>query len=593
MDFKKYSDKLFNWSFLGILALGLIIVNILGAYLYFRLDTTSDQRYSLSPGTVSFLKNKNNFENRLSIKIYLDGNLPAEIRLFRNTLEDRLKEFKSIVGDRIEYIFIDPNKGTEEEKKELYKTLYDGGKGIIPLDLSYMKDGSQNQLLLWPGATIDYGGTTVNIIQFLPGSQSGKPLALNEMAEIIDQAINNLEYNIISAIRRSIQKTKPKIGFLQGHGELNYAQTLRARSLLKPYYKIKDVTIGDSLAALNDLDGLIIARPKQQFSLKELYIIDQFVMRGGRLMCFVDALDFSQDSLKANGVTYTTRINTGLDKMLFDYGMKLQDDYVLDVNCAPMLFPYAKNALAPWFYYIMASPTEHPISRNIEPVLLKYASRIEFVKKDSIAYSAVLTSSTNSNSQGMAPIISLEMPRLMKNNPNLVKNPDDKNNKLCLAGLVEGKFQSHFKNRIVDEFAKNPDAKYMEKGIKDGKVMLVGNGSWLRNSYDSIQGKDGKFMYRAKPINDLKYDPKLAEMNVPLIFGNQEFLQNLVDYMMGENSIIDIRSKQIDLRPIDKEKVKKKAGMLRILNILLPVSLILILGSSFYYFRKRKYAKLK
>jgi gliding-associated putative ABC transporter substrate-binding component GldG len=390
MKMKKLTDKLFNWTFLIILAIGLILVNVLGSYLYLRVDTTSDQRYSLSPGTVKFLENKSNFENRLSIKIYLDGNLPAEIRLFRNTLEDRLKEFKAIVGDRLEYIFIDPNKGSDEEKKELFKNLYDEGKGIIPLDVSYMKDGSQNQLLLWPGATIDYGGTTVNIIQFLPGSQSGKPVDLNEMTEIIDQSINNLEYNLVSSLRRSVQKTKPKIGFLQGHGELTYAQTIRARSLLKPYYKIKDVSINDSISALDDLDGLIIARPKKAFSMKDLYVIDQFVMRGGKLMCFADALDFNQDSLKANGVTYSTRLNTGLEKILFDYGLKLHDDYVLDANCAPMLFPYAKNALAPWYYYIMASPTSHPISRNVEPVLLKYASRVEFVKQDSIAPSAVL-----------------------------------------------------------------------------------------------------------------------------------------------------------------------------------------------------------
>lgn len=591
MKMKKLTDKLFNWTFLIILAIGLILVNVLGSYLYLRVDTTSDQRYSLSPGTVKFLENKSNFENRLSIKIYLDGNLPAEIRLFRNTLEDRLKEFKAIVGDRLEYIFIDPNKGSDEEKKELFKNLYDEGKGIIPLDVSYMKDGSQNQLLLWPGATIDYGGTTVNIIQFLPGSQSGKPVDLNEMTEIIDQSINNLEYNLVSSLRRSVQKTKPKIGFLQGHGELTYAQTIRARSLLKPYYKIKDVSINDSISALDDLDGLIIARPKKTFSMKDLYVIDQFVMRGGKLMCFADALDFNQDSLKANGVTYSTRLNTGLEKILFDYGLKLHDDYVLDANCAPMLFPYAKNALAPWYYYIMASPTSHPISRNVEPVLLKYASRVEFVKQDSIAPSAVLTSSTNSNSQGMAPIISLEMPRLMKNNPKLVNNPEDKNNKLCLAGLVEGKFKSYFKNKIVDEFAKNPESKYMDKGIKDGKVLLIGNGSWLQNSYDSIQGKNGKFMYKPIGINDLKYDPKLAEMNVPLIFGNQEFLQNLVDYMMGENSIIDIRSKQIDLRPINKQKVQKQAGLIRIVNVLAPVISIILLGFVFYYIRKRKYAQ--
>jgi hypothetical protein len=179
----------------------------------------------------------------------------------------------------------------------------------------------------------------------------------------------------------------------------------------------------------------------------------------------------------------------------------------------------------------------------------------------------------------------------MKNNPKLVNNPEDKNNKLCLAGLTEGKFKSYFRNKVVVELSKDPKRKYLNEGIKDGKVVLIGNGSWLKNSYDSIQGKNGKFMYKPIGINDLKYDPKLAEMNVPLIFGNQEFLQNLVDYMMGENSIIDIRSKQIDLRPINKQKVQKQAGLIRIINVLAPVISIIVLGFVFYYIRKRKYAQ--
>ena len=592
MNIKKFTDRFFNWTFLIVLAIGLILVNILSAYFNVRIDTTADKRYSLSDGTIKFLQNKNNFENRVSLKIYLEGNLPAELRLFRNTLEDRLKEFKTIVGDRIEYIFIDPNKGSDEEKKELFKNLYDDAKGIIPLDISYMKDGTQNQLLIWPGATIDYGGSTTNIIQLLPGSQSGKPVELGDMAEIIDQAINNLEYNIVSSLRRSVQKTKPRIGFLQGHGELSYAQTIRARSLLKPYYKIKDIEINQATDALDDLDGLVIAAPRKAFSEQDLFIIDQFVMRGGRLMCFADALDFNKDSLYQKGYTHTTRLNTGLEKMLFEYGLKLHDDYVLDGNCSPILFPYAKNSLAPWYYNIMATPTDHPISRNVEPVLLKYASRVEFVKQPNIAASPILTSSTNSNSQGMAPIISLDMPKLIKNSP-LVKNPEDKNNKLCLAGLTEGKFRSYFRNKVVVELSKDPKRKYLNEGIKDGKVMLIGNGSWLKNSYDSIQGKNGKFMYRSIAINELQKDPKLVEMRVPLTFGNQEFLQNLVDYMMGENSIIDIRSKQIEIRPIDKDKIQKKAGMIRFINLFVPIISVVLLGFSFYYIRKRKYAQPK
>ena len=157
----------------------------------------------------------------------------------------------------------------------------------------------------------------------------------------------------------------PRIAFLQGHGELTFAQTQRARSLIAPYFAIADVTINDSIAALDKVDGLIIARPRGRFTDKELYVIDQFVMRGGRLMCFLDALYLNEDSLNTKGMTHTLRNETGLERMLFDYGLKLNDNYVVDARCAPKAVPFAKQSLIPWFFHVMATPTKHPISRKI------------------------------------------------------------------------------------------------------------------------------------------------------------------------------------------------------------------------------------
>ena len=185
---KKVGKGLFNWTFLLIVGVGIVIVNIIGSLVYTRLDMTEDKRYSLAEGTITFLENDANFENRLNIKIYLEGNLPAEIRLFRNAIEDKLKEFKQYAGDRIEFQFINPNVGPEAEQQLLFENLYARGKGIIPMDVVYMKDGSQSQLLLWPGAIIDYGGTTVQNIQFLPGTPPGKPYTLEGLTEILENS---------------------------------------------------------------------------------------------------------------------------------------------------------------------------------------------------------------------------------------------------------------------------------------------------------------------------------------------------------------------------------------------------------------------
>jgi gliding-associated putative ABC transporter substrate-binding component GldG len=589
---KKFSKGIFNWSFFAIITAAVILLNIISSFLYKRIDMTEDKRYSLSAGTISFLENPDNFQNRLSLKIYFDGKLPAELKHFRNSIEDKLKEFKQYAGDRIEYQFIDPNVGSENEQQALFESLYGKGKGILPMDIVYMKDGSQSQMLLWPGAVIDYGGSTVNTIQFLPGTSPGKPYDLNGITEMIENSINNMEYMLISSLRRATQKSKPRVGFLQGHGELTFAQTQRARSLIAPYYAIADVAINDSLAALENIDGLIIARPTQKFSDRELYIIDQFVMRGGRLMCFLDALNLDEDSLNKNGMTHTTRNETGLERMLFDYGLKLNDNYVVDARCAPKPVPFAKQSMIPWFFHVLASPTRHPISRNLEPVSLKYASEIQFVGNSKNTLTPILTSSTNSNATGLAPMVNLGMPLNYGKNPELIGNPTAEINKRCLAGLAEGKFESYFKNRIVEEFANNPLSKYKGQSTKEGKVLLIGNGRFIANSYDSMPAKNGvDFMYRPTEFNDLRMDSELAQVGVPLYFGNQEFFQNLADYMLGDHSVIDIRSRQIDIHAIDKEKIKSDATFYKIMNLLLPVVLVLLFALVMSYIRKRKYVQ--
>lgn len=584
--------RLYNWSMLLIVLTAALLINVISSFMYRRYDMTEDQRYSLAQGTVDFLSNEEQFKSRINIKIYLEGNLPAELKHFRDAVEDKLKEFKQYAGDRIEYQFIDPNVGTEQEQQELFKSLFAEGQGILPMDIVFMKDGSQNQMMLWPGGVIEYGGSTVQSVQFLPGSRSGQPYQLNDMYDLIQNSINNLEYMLVSSLRRATQENKQRIAFLQGHGELTFAETQRARALISPYFSIADITINDSLAALDNVDGLIIARPRSAFSDKELFIIDQFLMRGGRLMCFLDQLYLPEDSLDKNGQTHTMRYSDiRLNNMLFNYGLTIKDNYVMDMRCVPKQVPYAEQSMIPWFFHVLATPTSHPIARNIEPVALKYAGEVQFVgSQPGVALTPILTSSPNSTVTGLAPLVNLALPLNYKNAP-LVPDPENEANKKCLAGLSEGYYKSFFKNRLPDEYVKNTPVKVLDSSVVEGKVLVVGNGRFIANQYDSMLNKMGTaYMYRPKALNDLQFSEELVNLNIPHFFGNQEFFQNLVDYMMGDNSVLDIRSRQIDLHDIDKEKVKESASFYRVLNIGLPVSIVLILAMSIYILRRRKYA---
>ena len=591
-----FTKGLYNWTVLGLLAAVLILLNFIGSMLYFKLDMTKDQRYSLANSTVNYLSDKKNFENRISIQIYLDGNMPSELKNFQNALKDKLKDFKRIAGTRIEFLFTDPNVGTEDEINALRAQLYERGKGILPLEILYLKDGTQSQMLLFPGALLSYsvnGITKEGVVQFLPGTQPGRPYALEQMSEMIENALNNLEYNLLSAMRRLTQTSKPTIAFLQGHGELNPAETMRARALISPYYQIKDVALNDSIAALKDVDGLIIADPQTPFSQKDLYLIDQFVLRGGKLLCFMNTLALNEDTLNATGMTHTMRKNLLLDRLLFDYGIKIKENYVLDANCAPKIVPFAETAFLPWFYHMLATPSLHPMTRNVDPISLKYANEIEFVQIPKAQLTPILTSSSNAIPSGLQPLVNHALPLNYGKNPKLVDNPEDPINKLCVAGLSEGFYQSHFKNRIVAEFANSKDANYLEESQKETKILVVGNGSFIRNSYDSILDpqKINSYLYRPIAINELKVDAELAQRRIPIIFGNQELFQNMVDYMMGDNSVLDIRSRQIDIKEIDKEKIKSSSLFYKSINMMLPLLLILALALLMNWIRLRRYTR--
>lgn len=591
----KVVKKFYNWTFLLITVAIIIVVNIIGIFLNKRFDVTQDRRYSLHNSTVEYLSNESNFDDRILFKIYLGGDLPAEVQRLRSALEDKLKEFKQYAGKRVEYIIKNPYEGTEEEQNFLFEDLYNKGKGIIPTGITYSKDGKSSAIQVWAGALIEYGGSTVNHIQFLPGTPQGQFYSLDAgFNQQVQNSINNMEYMLVSAIRRATARQKDRIVFLQGHGELNKYETMRVRSLIAPYYRVEDITLNDSIDALKGVKGMVIARPTKPFTEKDKYLIDQFLMNGGRLMCFMDKLSFNEDTLNRTGVTHSERTNLDLDKMLFDYGLKVNDNYVLDIKSSPKYFPPSQTGVIPWYLNVIATPTSHPISRNVGGVLMKYASEVQFVgESDKIVHTPVLTSSTNSGITGLAPVISLTMPLAYGNDPKFNEDPTNEANKVCLAGLAEGTFNSHFKNRIVDAFIKSKEINYHEQSVKEGKVLVIGNGSFIKNMSDSVPNQTGGYSYTPSAFNNLKFD----EINLRLkgfgylTYGNQEFFQNMVDYMMGDNSVLDIRSKQIEIHAIDKGKVEKYASTLRIINMVIPSLLILILGLILNTVRKRKYTK--
>jgi gliding-associated putative ABC transporter substrate-binding component GldG len=588
---KKLGNIAYDWTvFIGLAAI-LVFINLISAFFFYRWDLTEDKRYSLTEQTKAFLKNKKNFPEPVFIKVYLDGDLPADIKMIRNAIEDKLRDFKIYAGSRLEYEFINPNEGTEEDIQELGRILYNKGNGIRPTDLTIQSVNETKSTVIWPGAEISYQGEVKGYVQFfnrtrLHSNENFKPVA--------EGAINNIEYNLLNGIRLAVAEKKQRIGFLHGHGEWEEKQMLGFRNMLKKNYILKDVIIDGYIHALDELDGLIIAGPNEPFSEKDLYVIDQFVMRGGRLMCFIDPVFVDRDTLFRKGATQAVAKPLKINDNLYRYGMRLNTDLIVDGQCAPEYIPGHPQKVMPWIFFPIASGTEHPISRNIDPVVLRYASSIDFVGLDTNKRIPLLVSSGNTGIRRAPCRVDYRFVNLPA---EFTTDPDDPRNKVMFAGIVEGYFKSSFRNQIIaPEFKNNPDANVLEESTKPSKILLVGDADLVTNRYDSLYSKEsGKWEYRPKPFDEFKFEPLdpniLSGKQMPLfIYGNAEFLLNAIDYAMGDESVLGVRARRITIKPLNEQKIANHARFWQLINVALPVLMIILIGLLMAFLRKRKYS---
>ena len=280
----------------------IFLINIIVSFINVRADLTEDKRFTLSENTITLLQENDRLKDRIFFKIYLDGDLPADMQSIRNNIQNVLDEFIAYAGDKVQYEFIDPN-GEEDDRfnREVQDKLYNKGQGVLPTRVQNFESNSAEEFYVWPGAVVEYGGVTADIVQFFD-----RPVIVlgENLQGLVDNTVNDIEYKLISSIRRVTKINHESIGFLQGHGELSEKRTQEVRDALKKDYRVGDVEIEGKIHALDDLDALVIAKPTERFSEKDKFVIDQFIMRGGKVMWMIDPITFSEDSLVFTGETY-------------------------------------------------------------------------------------------------------------------------------------------------------------------------------------------------------------------------------------------------------------------------------------------------
>jgi gliding-associated putative ABC transporter substrate-binding component GldG len=543
----------------------LLIINTIGHQFFYRFDLTKDHRYTLSKTSLDIVKQ---VKEPLYIKIYLQGDLPAEfIRLQRET-QQLLEEFQAY-NQNIVFEFINPleNEDTSMDNiKELYR------KGLTPVNITVDDKGKQSQAMVFPWAIAVYQNKEVNI-----------PLLKNRMGatttEMVIGSVQHLEYSISDALNKVTTVKQKTVAVIKGNGELQ--DVLMAKFLLqiRESYHIGPFTLDSvakdptgSLNALAKYDLAIIAKPTEMFSDAEKQVLDQFIINGGKTLWLVEQVNVEMDSLyNASGSTFAFPRDLNLNDMFFKYGFRINPDIVKDEQGSPIKLATGEQGSATqyqefnWKFAPLVYPeSSHPIVKNLGGIKFDFANSIDTLK-NGIKKTILLKSSLYSKKIGAPVEINLDIVA-EETSPNHYM----KTGNIPLALLLEGSFHSMFENRVLPF-----NQATFESAGKKNKMIVISDGDLLRNQLDK----------NLQPV-ELGYDQRSGNL-----YDNKDFMLNCVNYLLDDTGLINIRSKDLDLALLDKEKVFANYGKTQVITIGLPLLILALFGVVFTYLRKRKYGQ--
>jgi gliding-associated putative ABC transporter substrate-binding component GldG len=549
---------------LGIVFLAIIVINLISNFFFKRFDLTQDKRYTLSETTLNIIKE---VEGPLYIEVYLEGNFPPEFKRLQNETKQLLEEFTAY-NSNIIFNFKNPIE-KEETRVEKMKEFY--AKGMQPLSITVEDKGKQSQEVVFPWAQATYGDrfTKVALLKNLMGASTEQKVI---------SSVQHLEFGFAEAINKISKEKQKKIAVIKGNGELQDAFIADfVRSTRESYY-IGTFTLDSvakqptqTLEALKKYDLAVIAKPTEGFTEEEKQVLDQYIMNGGKTLWLVDVVSADMDSLyNETGTILASQRELNLTDMFFKYGIRMNPLLIKDEYATPIKLASGNQGSETqmqeytWKFAPFIYPTStNPIVKNMEGIKFEFASPIEILKND-IKKTVLLSSSEYSKTIGTPSPISLDM-------VTEETTPEEYEGKglLPVAVLMEGKFKSMYQNRVLPF----KDNSFQATG-KDNKMIVISDGDIIKNQLD-----------KGVPL-ELGFDKWTNQL-----YGNKEFLMNCVNYLLDDNGLINIRSKDVDLPLLNKEEVYKNYTMAQMITVGLPIVILAIFGFLFTFLRKRKYSR--
>lgn len=540
-------------------------INIASHFVFKRFDLTADKRYTLSETSLKII---DEVTQPLYVDVFLEGNFPGEFKKLQTETQQLLEEFKS-KNPNIIFQFVNPMEDEEVDKDVLFQSFME--RGLTPVNVTLNDKGQQTQEVVFPWAIATYGDKSVKV-----------PLLKNMIgastAEKVVSSVQHLEYAFVNAFNTVSKEKQKKIAILNGNGELEDKYIADFARSVKENYYIGPFTLDsvakqptETLKYLKKYALVVIAKPTEIFTDAEKQVIDQYVINGGKTIWLMDQVNMEMDSLMQTGENLAFPRDLNLNDMFFKYGIRIQPDLIKDVMATPISLATGDKGSAtqytqfPWMFSPMIYPnSKNPIVSNLDGIKFEFASPIELLKND-IKKTVLLTSSQYSKLVGTPTEVNLNM---------VEERPEQKefegNGNYPVAVLLEGKFHSVFENRVLAF----KEASFSNSG-KDSKMIVISDGNVIKNQLDK----------NYQPL-ELGFDKWTNTL-----YANKEFMLNCVNYLLDDNGLINIRSKEVDLPMLDKEKVYAQYTTSQIITVGLPLVVLLLFGVLFTILRKRKYSK--
>jgi gliding-associated putative ABC transporter substrate-binding component GldG len=544
--------------------------NFAGHYLFKRFDLTEDKRYTLSQTSLNIISE---VKEPLYVDVFLEGNFPGEFKKLQTETQQLLEEFKAR-NSNIIFQFINP-LDKEEEREKTLQQFYD--RGLTPLNVTLDEKGKQTQEIVFPWAVVSYGNKSAKV-----------PLLKNMMgastAQKVVSSVQHLEYAFSNAFNSVTKNREKKVAIIKGNGELHdllladFLKSVRENYFIGPF-TLDSVAKSpeNTLKELKKYDLAIIAKPTEAFSDSEKQVLDQFLMHGGKTLWLVDQVNMEMDSLMETGENLAFPRDLNLNDLFFKYGVRIKPDLIKDIMATPISLATGEQGSAtqytkfPWLYSPMIYPVANidptktsPIVSNLDGIKFEFTNPIE-VLNNNIKKTVLLQSSPYSKSVGTPTQVNLKM---------VQDRPEQKdftgNGNIPVAVLLEGKFNSVYQNRVLPFAEKD----FISTG-KESKMILISDGDVVKNQLDK----------NFQPL-ELGFDKWTNNL-----YANKEFILNCVNYLLDDNGLINIRSKEVDLPILDTQKVVDNYTYSQIVTIGFPIALVLLFGVVFTYLRKKKYSK--